>query len=36
VVVPARDPADQVEAAIWQRVAPLLRSAGFQLNEKHS
>lgn len=28
-VVPARDPADQVEAAIWARVAPLLRSAGY-------
>ena len=28
-VVPARDPVDQVEAAIWKRVAPLLRSAGF-------
>ena len=28
-LVPARDPVDQVEAAIWVRVAPLLRSAGF-------
>jgi len=28
-VIPARDPADAVEAAIWARVAPLLRSAGF-------
>jgi dTMP kinase len=28
-LIPARDPADQVEAAIWLRVAPLLRSAGF-------
>lgn len=29
VVIPARDPVDQVEVAIWARVAPLLRSAGF-------
>ena len=29
VLIPARDPVDQVEAAIWARVAPLLRSAGF-------
>jgi len=28
-LIPARDAADQVEAAIWLRVAPLLRSAGF-------
>ena len=28
-LVPARDPVEQVEAAIWARVAPLLRSAGF-------
>lgn len=28
-LIPARDPADAVEAAIWARVAPLLRSAGF-------
>ena len=28
-LIPARDPVDQVEAAIWQRVTPLLRSAGF-------
>ena len=28
-LVPARDPVDQVETAIWVRVAPLLRSAGF-------
>ena len=28
-LVPARDPVAQVEAAIWTRVAPLLRSAGF-------
>jgi dTMP kinase len=29
-LVPARDPADQVEAAIWERVAPRLRQAGFE------
>ena len=29
VLIPARHPADQVEAAIWLRVTPLLRSAGF-------
>ena len=29
VLIPARDPVDQVEAAIWARVAPLLRSTGF-------
>ncbi len=29
VLIPAMDPVDQVEAAIWARVAPLLRSAGF-------
>ena len=28
-LVPARNPVDQVEASIWLRVAPLLRSAGF-------
>jgi len=28
-LIPARDPVDQVEVAIWQRVTPLLRSAGF-------
>lgn len=28
-LIPARDPADEVELAIWARVAPLLRSAGF-------
>ena len=28
-LVPARDPVDQVETAIWVPVAPLLRSAGF-------
>jgi dTMP kinase len=28
-LIPARDPVDQVAAAIWQRVAPLLRNAGF-------
>lgn len=31
-LIPARDPADQVEAAIWARVAPLLRSAGFPVD----
>lgn len=31
-LIPARDPADQVEAAIWARVAPLLRSAGFTVD----
>jgi dTMP kinase len=29
VLIPARDPVDLVEVAIWTRVAPLLRSAGF-------
>ncbi len=29
VLIPARDPVDQVAAAIWSRVAPLLRSSGF-------
>jgi dTMP kinase len=29
VLIPARDPVDQVEAAIWARIAPLLRSVGF-------
>ena len=28
-LVPARNPVGQVEASIWSRVAPLLRSAGF-------
>ncbi len=28
-LIPARDPVEQVEATIWARVAPLLRSAGF-------
>jgi dTMP kinase len=28
-MIPARNPVDQVEASIWTRVAPLLRSAGF-------
>jgi len=28
-LIPARDPVDQVEVAIWQWVTPLLRSAGF-------
>ena len=28
-LIPARDPVAQVEATIWARVAPLLRSAGF-------
>ncbi len=28
-LIPARNPVDQVEASIWIRVAPLLRSAGF-------
>jgi dTMP kinase len=31
-LVPARDPVDQVEAAIWLRVAPLLRNAGFEID----
>jgi dTMP kinase len=31
-LVPARDPVDQVEAAIWLRVAPLLRNAGFGID----
>ncbi|HJW44515.1 MAG TPA: dTMP kinase [Geothrix sp.] len=31
-LIPARDPVDQVEAAIWARVAPLLRSAGFRVD----
>jgi len=29
VLIPARDPVDQVETAIWARIAPLLRSVGF-------
>ena len=28
-LIPARDAVDEVEAAIWARVAPLLRNAGF-------
>jgi dTMP kinase len=28
-LVPARDPVDQVASAIWSRVTPLLRGAGF-------
>jgi dTMP kinase len=32
-LIPARDPADQVETAIWARVAPLLRSAGFGVDD---
>ena len=28
-LIPARDPVDQVESAIWTRVSALLRSAGF-------
>jgi dTMP kinase len=28
-LIPARNPVDEVEASIWFRVAPLLRSAGF-------
>ncbi|HJW08944.1 MAG TPA: dTMP kinase [Holophagaceae bacterium] len=31
-LIPARDPVEQVEAAIWKRVAPLLRSAGFEVD----
>lgn len=31
-VVPAREPVETVEAAIWSRVAPLLRSAGFRID----
>jgi len=31
-LIPARDPVDEVEAAIWARVAPLLRSAGFGID----
>jgi dTMP kinase len=31
-LIPARDPVDQVEATIWLRVAPLLRSAGFAID----
>jgi dTMP kinase len=31
-LVPARDPVDQVEAAIWARVAPLLRNAGHRVD----
>ena len=31
-LIPARDSMEQVEAAIWSRVAPLLRSAGFEVD----
>jgi dTMP kinase len=31
-LIPARDPVEDVEAAIWTRVAPLLRSAGFGID----
>ena len=31
-LIPARDPVDRVEAAIWLRVAPLLRNAGFGID----
>ncbi|WP_306592100.1 dTMP kinase [Geothrix sp. 21YS21S-4] len=31
-LVPARDPVEQVEAAIWARVAPKLRHAGFEVS----
>lgn len=31
-LIPAREPVDQVAAAIWLRVAPLLRSAGFGID----
>jgi dTMP kinase len=31
-LIPARNPVDQVEASIWSRVAPLLRSAGFEVD----
>jgi dTMP kinase len=31
-LIPARDPVDQVEAAIWSRVAPLLRNARFGID----
>ena len=31
-VVPARDPVDQVEAAIWTRASALLRNAGFAVD----
>jgi dTMP kinase len=30
-VIPARSAPAEVEAAAWQRVAPLLRSAGFKV-----
>jgi dTMP kinase len=30
-VIPADGAANQVEAAIWARVSPLLRSAGFRV-----
>lgn len=30
-LIPARDPVERVEAAIWARVAPLLRNAGFRV-----
>jgi dTMP kinase len=31
-VIPAREPVDQVAAAIWARVAPLLRNAGYEVD----
>ena len=31
-LIPARDPVDEVEAAIWGRVAPLLRNAGIGID----
>ncbi|MDR3685149.1 MAG: dTMP kinase [Geothrix sp.] len=31
-LIPARDPVDQVEASVWSRVAPLLRTAGFEVD----
>jgi len=31
-LIPARDPVGEVEAAIWGRVAPLLRNAGFGID----
>lgn len=32
VLIPARNPVDQVAAAIWAQVAPLLRRAGFEVD----
>ena len=31
-LIPARNPVDQVAASVWARVAPLLRSAGFEVD----